>query len=336
MTDPIPSFGAGSSVSGAAAAAEAEVVDICRHLLRIDSSNYGDNARPSEREAAEYAATLLSEVGLDVEFLESAPGRSTLVTRISGEDPSRPALLVHGHLDVVPAAAEDWQVHPFSGEERGGCLWGRGAVDMKGMDAMILASVRDLVRSGARPRRDVVVAFVADEEAGGDQGGRWLVRNHGDLFEGVSEAVSEVGGYSVELAGRRAYLVQTGEKGLALAATRRARPGRSRVADQRRQRGDPAGRGGRPDRFPPVAAGDHADGAGLPRRRRGDHRSAPGPGRPGRAGGDPRDDGTVRGSDVAEHRESDRAERAGTRTTSSRGRPRPRSTRGSCPGVRNS
>lgn len=196
-------------------AAQAEVVDICRELLRIDTSNYGDGSGPGERKAAEYVAGLLTEVGLEVEFLEAAPGRSTLVTRIPGTDPGRPALLVHGHLDVVPAAASDWQVHPFSGEARDGCLWGRGAVDMKDMDAMIIATLRDLMRSGVRPRRDVVVAFLADEEAGGDQGGRWLVRNHPGLFEGVSEAVSEVGGYSVELAGQRAYLLQTGEKGLA-------------------------------------------------------------------------------------------------------------------------
>jgi acetylornithine deacetylase/succinyl-diaminopimelate desuccinylase-like protein len=194
---------------------EAETVDICRELLRIDSSNSGDNSGPGERKAAEYVAGLLAEAGLDVEFLESAPGRATLVARLEGRDRGRPGLLVHGHLDVVPAAADDWQVDPFAGEERDGCLWGRGAVDMKDMDAMMIASIRDLARQGVRPPRDVVVAFLADEEAGGDYGGRWLVENHAELFEGVSEAVSEVGGFSVELNGRRAYLLQTGEKGMA-------------------------------------------------------------------------------------------------------------------------
>ena len=197
------------------AQAEDEAVRICSELLRIDSSNYGDNSGPGERKAAEYVAGLLGEVGLDVEFLEAAPGRSTLVTRIEGADRSRPGLLLHGHLDVVPAHAPDWQVDPFSGEERDGCLWGRGAVDMKDMDAMIVATVRDLARSGAKPPRDLVIAFIADEEAGGDYGGRWLVEQHAELFEGVSEAVSEVGGFSVELAGRRTYLLQTGEKGMA-------------------------------------------------------------------------------------------------------------------------
>lgn len=203
------------AVEGESTQAEDEAVTICRDLLRIDTSNFGDDSGPGERRAAELTAELLAQVGLDAELLEPAPGRSTVVTRITGQDPARPALIVHGHLDVVPAQATDWQVDPLSGEERDGCLWGRGAVDMKDMDAMILATVRELARSGRRPPRDLVVAFFADEEAGGDKGAGWVVRERPDLFEGASEAVSEVGGYSVDLAGRRAYLLQTAEKGLA-------------------------------------------------------------------------------------------------------------------------
>ncbi len=195
-------------------APEDEVADICRDLIRIDTSNFGDDSGPGERKAAELVAALLAEVGLDAEIIESAPGRSSVVTRIEGTDGGRPALLLHGHLDVVPANADDWQVDPFAGELRDGCLWGRGAVDMKDMDAMILATVRGMVRSGRRPPRDVVLAFPADEEAGGDQGARHLVRARPELFEGVSEAVSEVGGFSVDISGRRAYLLQTAEKGL--------------------------------------------------------------------------------------------------------------------------
>ena len=194
--------------------AEDEVVGICRDLLRIDTSNYGDGSGPGERAAAEHVAALLEEVGLRTELIESAPGRANVITRIEGADPSRPALLLHGHLDVVPARAADWQVDPFAGEERDGCLWGRGAVDMKDMDAMMLATVRELARSGAKPPRDVVVALLADEEAGGSYGARHLVDTRPDLFEGVSEAVSEVGGFSVDLRGRRTYLLQTAEKGL--------------------------------------------------------------------------------------------------------------------------
>ncbi|HVN13401.1 MAG TPA: M20/M25/M40 family metallo-hydrolase [Kineosporiaceae bacterium] len=194
---------------------EAEVVDICRDLLRIDTSNYGDGSGPGERAAAELVAGLLDEVGLEPELFESAPKRASVVARVPGADPSRPALLVHGHLDVVPARAQDWQVDPFSADVRDDCVWGRGAVDMKDMDAMILAVVRDLVRSGEPPPRDLVVAFLADEEAGGGLGATYIVRHRPELLEGVGEAVSEVGGFSTPIAGRRAYLLQTAEKGIA-------------------------------------------------------------------------------------------------------------------------
>jgi acetylornithine deacetylase/succinyl-diaminopimelate desuccinylase-like protein len=207
------------------AGAADEVVTICQDLLRIDTSNFGDGSGPGEREAAEYVAALLSDVGIVPEVFESAPRRTSLVARIPGEDSTRPALLVHGHLDVVPAQADDWRIHPFAGEVHDGCLWGRGAVDMKDMDAIILATLRAMQRSGRRPPRDLVVAFMADEEAGGGLGSHWLVRNRADLFDGVSEAVSEVGGFSVDLMGRRTYLLQTAEKGIAwlkLTATGRA------------------------------------------------------------------------------------------------------------------
>ena len=205
----------GSSSAGAALAGpEAEVVDICRDLIRIDTSNYGDGSGPGERDAAEYVAGLLAEVGLETDVFESQPRRASVFTRIPGADSSRPALLVHGHLDVVPARADDWQVDPFSAEVRDDCVWGRGAVDMKDMDAMILAAVRDLVRSGERPPRDLVVGFLADEEAGGVHGATYVVDRRRDLLDGVSEAISEVGGFSTQIAGRRAYLLQTAEKGI--------------------------------------------------------------------------------------------------------------------------
>ncbi|MDH6627315.1 acetylornithine deacetylase/succinyl-diaminopimelate desuccinylase-like protein [Streptomyces sp. LBL] len=194
---------------------EDEVVDLCRELIRIDTSNYGDHSGPGEREAAEYVAGKLAEVGLEPEIFESHPGRASTVARIEGEDPSRPALLIHGHLDVVPANADDWTHHPFSGEVADGCVWGRGAVDMKDMDAMTLAVVRDRLRSGRRPPRDIVLAFLADEEAGGTYGARHLVDHHPHLFEGVTEGISEVGGFSFTVnEQRRLYLIQTAEKGM--------------------------------------------------------------------------------------------------------------------------
>jgi len=201
--------------ASAAVTAEDEVAGLCSDLIRIDTTNYGDNSGPGERPAAEHVATLLDEVGLEPVFLESHWGRASVMTRIAGEDPSRPALLIHGHLDVVPADAADWTVHPFSGEIVDGTIWGRGAVDMKDMDAMMLAVVRQRMREGRRPPRDVVLAFLADEEAGGSYGGRWLAQNHAQLFEGVTEAIGEVGGFSATVGGQRLYLVQTAEKGMA-------------------------------------------------------------------------------------------------------------------------
>ncbi|MFC0037320.1 M20/M25/M40 family metallo-hydrolase [Actinomadura rayongensis] len=196
--------------------AEDEVVQFCQELIRIDTSNPGDNSGPGERVAAEYVAEKLADVGVEAQLFESHPGRTSLVARIEGEDRSRDALLLHGHLDVVPAKAADWTRDPFGGEIADGCVWGRGAVDMKDMDAMILAVVRDRMRSGRRPPRDIVLAFLADEEAGGAWGAKWLVQEHPELFEGVGEAVGEVGGFSLTVPGdKRMYLIETAEKGIA-------------------------------------------------------------------------------------------------------------------------
>ncbi|MBN8881602.1 MAG: M20/M25/M40 family metallo-hydrolase, partial [Salana multivorans] len=189
---------------------------ICRELIRIDSSNYGDNATgPKERAAAEYVATELRNAGYDPVLVESDTGRANVFVRVPGADPTRPALVVHGHTDVVPAEASDWKMDPFGGEEMDGLIWGRGAVDMKDMDAMMLAVLGDFARTGRQPSRDLCVAFFADEEAGGRYGAHWAVDHHPEWFEGATEALSEVGGFSVDIDGRRAYLLQTAEKGLA-------------------------------------------------------------------------------------------------------------------------
>jgi len=195
--------------------AQQEVAGLASDLIRIDSTNTGGDDGPGERAAAEHVAALLAEVGLEPTILESRPKRASVITRIEGTDPSRPALLIHGHLDVVPAEPADWRVHPLSGEIADGCLWGRGAVDMKDMDAMMLAVFRQRLREGRRPPRDIVLAFVADEEAGGQHGAGWLVDNHPGLFDGVTEAIGEVGGFSATIGGQRLYLLQTAEKGIA-------------------------------------------------------------------------------------------------------------------------
>ncbi|MDT0203578.1 M20/M25/M40 family metallo-hydrolase [Nocardioides sp. AE5] len=202
----------------------AEVVDICRDLLRIDTSNYGDDSGPGERKAAEHVAALLDEVGIESTLTEAAPGRTSLVARW-GEGDGDP-LLIHGHLDVVPAAAEDWQVDPFAGEIEDGYLWGRGTVDMKDFDAMVLSIVRARTRAGALPQRPIVLSFTADEEAGGHLGAQHLVDNHADLLADCTEAVGEVGGFTTTVRGKRIYLIEAAEKGMAwMRLTARGRAG---------------------------------------------------------------------------------------------------------------
>ncbi|HWJ83520.1 MAG TPA: M20/M25/M40 family metallo-hydrolase [Nocardioides sp.] len=203
-----------------------EVVDLCRDLIRIDTSNYGSEDGPGERKAAEHVAGLLEEVGIEARIFESEPGRASVVARWGGTGDRSDALLVHGHLDVVPAAAEDWQVHPFSGEVQDGYVWGRGAVDMKDFDAMLLSVVRARQRAGRPPERPVVLCFTADEEAGGHLGAEVLVRDHRDELEGCTEAVGEVGGFSTTVRGRRLYLIEAAEKGMAwMRLTARGRAG---------------------------------------------------------------------------------------------------------------
>ena len=191
-----------------------ETAAIARDLIRFDTSNYGEGKANGEREAAEYVEAELAALGLAPQLFESEPRRTSVVARVPGRDPEKPALVLHGHLDVVPADARNWSIDPFGGEIRDGMLWGRGAVDMKDMDAMMLTALRDIIGAGSLPEREIVVAFFADEEAGGGLGASWLVDHHPELFAGATTAISEVGGYSITVDGTRAYLLQTGEKSL--------------------------------------------------------------------------------------------------------------------------
>ncbi|MYV41855.1 M20/M25/M40 family metallo-hydrolase [Streptomyces sp. SID1328] len=190
-----------------------EVVEFTSELIRIDTTNRG-GGDCRERPAAEYAAERLAGAGLEPLVLERTPGRGNVVARVAGTDPSADALLVHGHLDVVPAEPADWSVHPFSGEVRDGVVWGRGAVDMKNMDAMILAVLRGWARQGVRPRRDLVIAFTADEEASAEDGSGFLADRHPELFEGCTEAIGESGAFTFhDGTGREIYPVAAGERG---------------------------------------------------------------------------------------------------------------------------
>ncbi|MDR1387210.1 MAG: M20/M25/M40 family metallo-hydrolase [Propionibacteriaceae bacterium] len=195
-----------------------EVVQFTSDLIRIDTTNPGPGtAGPGERGAAEYIAARLDEVGIECRLLESAPRRTTVVAhwQPDGCDAGQAPLLLHGHTDVVPAVKSDWTVDPFSGAVQDGYVWGRGAVDMKDFDAMLLAVLRQRARSGRAPRRPIRLVFTADEEAGGVQGAVWLARRHPDLVADCAAAVGEVGGFSLTLDRTRLYLLQTAEKGLA-------------------------------------------------------------------------------------------------------------------------
>ena len=195
----------------------AEVVDLCRDLIRFDTSNFGPAGSKGEREAAEFVAARLAEVGIESVALESEPRRTSVIAHWEPEgcDRSLPPLLIHGHTDVVPAMAADWQVDPFAGEVRDGYLWGRGAIDMKDFDAVVLSVVRDRVRTRRPPRRPIRLVFTADEEAGGRLGAIWLAQHHPDLFADCTEAIGEVGGFSLTVNSQRLYLIQVAEKGIA-------------------------------------------------------------------------------------------------------------------------
>src|SRR5262245_7165572 len=143
---------------------------LCQQLLRIDTTNPPGNERP----AAELVARALAEVGFRPELLEAAPDRTNVVVRHRGTG-AKPPLLLTAHLDVVEADPAKWQRPPFSGDEHDGCLWGRGAIDMKNMAAMCTAIMRRLADTKTLLDRDVIFAAVADEEAGCDLGSRFLV-----------------------------------------------------------------------------------------------------------------------------------------------------------------
>jgi acetylornithine deacetylase/succinyl-diaminopimelate desuccinylase-like protein len=198
-----------------------DVVEVVSRLIRFDTTNTGEpETTHGEAECARWVAEQLAEVGYQPEYLESgAPGRGNVFARLQGADSKRGALLIHGHLDVVPAEPADWSVHPFSGAIEDGYVWGRGAIDMKDMVGMMIVVARQLKRAGIVPPRDLVFAFVADEEHGGKYGSHWLVDNRPDLFDGVTEAIGEVGGFSLTVprpdgGERRLYLIETAEKAI--------------------------------------------------------------------------------------------------------------------------
>lgn len=216
-----------------------DVEELCSRLIRLDTTNYGGGESAGERDAAELVATVLSAAGIESKILERDTRRSNVIARVSGTDTTLPPLLVQGHLDVVPADPAQWSRDPFSGEITDGYVWGRGATDMKDFIAMVLTVLSTWAREDRRPRRDIVLAFVADEEDTGAYGAEWLVNEHPGLFHGCGATISESGGYSYHVTNAtgapvRLYPIGTAERGTAhlrLTATGRAGHGSRRNDD---------------------------------------------------------------------------------------------------------
>jgi len=185
-----------------------EALDCLRALIRLDTTNPPGN----ERIAADYIADALAVHGVESVIRESAPTRASLIARHPGTDSSKGALLLSSHTDVVPVERSGWTREPFSGEIADGCVWGRGAIDMKSKCATDLVLMTALKRAGAKPDRDVIMAAVADEEAGSDYGAKFLVERHPELVR-ASYVLNEVGGFTIHLRNRRFYPIQIAEKG---------------------------------------------------------------------------------------------------------------------------
>ena len=193
---------------------KSRAIEICQELIRIPSVNFGEG-KGDEIAIAQYVSDFLKKIGLEPEIIKTGETRANVVAKLEGTEPNLPGLIVHGHIDVVPANASDWQVDPFAAEIKDGAIWGRGAVDMKNMDAMILATLEHWSEINYKPRRNLLIVFFGDEEAGSEFGSRWLVANKPELFSGFSEAVSEVGGFSITLSnGKRVYLIEGAQKGI--------------------------------------------------------------------------------------------------------------------------
>jgi acetylornithine deacetylase/succinyl-diaminopimelate desuccinylase-like protein len=183
-------------------------VELLRELLRFDTSN----PPGAERECINWIKGLLEGLGCEVGVFAREPDRPSLVTRLPGRGVS-PPLLLQGHVDVVAARGE-WQHSPFAGDLADGYVWGRGALDMKGGVAMMLAAFMRAKASGAQPPGDVILCLLADEEGGSALGADYLVREHAELFDGVRYSLGEFGGFTMDVAGRRFYPIMVAEKQL--------------------------------------------------------------------------------------------------------------------------
>jgi acetylornithine deacetylase/succinyl-diaminopimelate desuccinylase-like protein len=181
--------------------------ELLRRLLRYDTTNPPGN----EGECIGYIAGLLADAGLKPTLLAKDPERPNLIARLEGWGEAAP-LLLYGHVDVATTTGQSWTHPPFAGKVADGFVWGRGALDMKGGVAMMLAALLRAKAEGLRPAGDIVLAVLSDEEAGGGHGAEYLVEAHAGRFAGVRYAIGEFGGFSFYLGGRRFYPVQVAEK----------------------------------------------------------------------------------------------------------------------------
>ncbi|MBW3092049.1 M20/M25/M40 family metallo-hydrolase [Bifidobacterium sp. 82T10] len=209
-----------TNATGTVAAHDTDIVSICSRLIRFDTTNYEHGRSNGESDCADYVESLLADTPFAIRRLESAPRRSNLIVTVPGTRPDLPALICHGHLDVVPADPALWTFDPFSGTVSDGYVYGRGAVDMKDFVAAMICVLRDWAASGFRPAHTTYFAFVADEETDGDFGAAWLVRNHPECFGGARYALGESGGMKIpwtDAAGRPVnfYPIASGERGTA-------------------------------------------------------------------------------------------------------------------------
>ncbi len=182
-------------------------VEILQRLIQFNTTN------PPGHEAAciSYIRGLLDEAGIESTLLAIDPERPNLIARLPGEGKA-PPLLLYGHVDVVTAENQPWQRPPFEGQLIDGYVWGRGALDMKGGVAMMLAAFLRANAEGLRPPGDIVLAIVSDEEAGGDYGAKFLVEQHPELFKGIKYAIGEFGGFTLSIGGKRFYPIMIAEK----------------------------------------------------------------------------------------------------------------------------
>jgi acetylornithine deacetylase/succinyl-diaminopimelate desuccinylase-like protein len=187
--------------------AAGDPVDLLRELIRFDTSNPPGN----ERACLEFVAGILEQSAIESRFLARDPERPNLVARFAGRAKA-PPLLLYGHIDVVPARADEWLHPPFAGELVDGDVWGRGALDMKGGVAMLVTALLRIAAADGPPTGDVVLILTSDEECGSELGAKFLVDEHAELFTGVRYAFSEIGGFTEWVGDRRLYPIQVAEK----------------------------------------------------------------------------------------------------------------------------